>query len=265
VRCGLCQTAFDALAHLHDERWLGLSEGALAAQANRQSGQNRTMPVPSARQAHTRPAAPRTTAKPQPLVKSTAPPGVQPAAKRDPLAELNDPDLTLQLQQTSLEHAIHGQSRHVAWSLGSLLLVVALLAQIAGFHSQALLQRFPKLRYPAQQVCTLIGCQLSLPRDLTALRVLSRDVRPHPRYSGALLINATFSSEAAFSQPYPVLQLGLLASDGLWLAGRQFEPREYLDDSIQLREGMTPGAPIHVVLEVLSPKQPADSFEIDFL
>jgi hypothetical protein len=49
------------------------------------------------------------------------------------------------------------------------------------------------------------------------------------------------------------------------IASRQFTPEEYLDNSIIIKEGMSPKQPVHFVLEVTGPTEGAVSFEFRFL
>jgi hypothetical protein len=98
-----------------------------------------------------------------------------------------------------------------------------------------------------------------------AITLLNRDVRVHPVYQGVLLINATLINHAEHVQPFPDIQLALYDTDGRMTAFRQFTPGEYLDSSIPISAGMTPGLPVHIVLEVTGPTRDAVSFEFRFL
>ena len=46
--------------------------------------------------------------------------------------------------------------------------------------------------------CSFLRCELPLRVDLFRIELVSRDVRKHPRISGALLINATLVNRADF-------------------------------------------------------------------
>ena len=49
------------------------------------------------------------------------------------------------------------------------------------------------------------------------------------------------------------------------LSARRFEPREYLDQSIAVDEGMPPERPVYIVLELAGNASNAVSFEFTFL
>ena len=125
-------------------------------------------------------------------------------------------------------------------------------------------------RYPGtlpwfNRLCSTIDCSAIRYRDLAAIQLLNRDVREHPRYQNALLVNATMSNQSHTLQPYPVVQLNLFDTQGNLIAYRQFQPREYLDETINITRGMTPDSPVHFVLEVLDSAAGAVSFEFEFL
>lgn len=150
------------------------------------------------------------------------------------------------------------------WAAIGLLLVVAGAAEVTWFERDRLMARFPALRPHVELLCSRIGCSVMRERDLSAITVLNRDVRFHPRYRDALLVNATLSNSAPAAQPFPRIQLALSDTSGRIVAARAFTPEEYLDGSIDKQRGMAPGAPVHVVLEIAGVTPEAASFEIGF-
>jgi hypothetical protein len=95
--------------------------------------------------------------------------------------------------------------------------------------------------------------------------LLNRDVRLHPNYANTLLVNATMANQGDRAQPYPVIQFALFDTSGKVIAAREFAPQEYLDNSINLDQGMPVNQPVHFVLEIAGPAQGAVSFEFRFL
>jgi hypothetical protein len=168
-----------------------------------------------------------------------------------------------QLQQEEAPPA----KRHsrTLWGLAIFLLLLAGAGQAAWFNRDALLSRYPQLLPWARQVCEYFQCELIRFRDVSAIKLLNRDVRDHPRYDNALLVNATIVNQAGLIQPFPVVQLALFDTDGKLIGERKFQPAEYLDKSMDIGGGMLPGKPVHIVLEVTGPTQGAVSFEFRFL
>src|SRR5690348_6201431 len=82
------------------------------------------------------------------------------------------------------------------WTLGCVLLALLLAAQLA-WANRVELFRDPATQPWVARVCRNIPCQLPLIRDTAKLELLSRDVRPDPRTTGALTITATVRNDAA--------------------------------------------------------------------
>ncbi|MGH8567450.1 MAG: zinc-ribbon and DUF3426 domain-containing protein [Gammaproteobacteria bacterium] len=151
------------------------------------------------------------------------------------------------------------------WVALTALTILSLFAQFVWFRGAEVLRAYPGLQEPLAAVCAFAGCRLPGPRDPGAVRVMERDLREHPRYRDALLVNAILVNQAAFAQPYPILELALYDTEGAVVAGRRFEPREYLDRALDADALMPAGQPLHVVLELVGPKRPPASFEFRFL
>jgi len=80
---------------------------------------------------------------------------------------------------------------------------------------------------------------------------LNRDVRIHPRYEDALLVNATMTNLSNYTQRYPLVLLSLFNTDGKVIAYRKVEPKDYLDSSMDIEDGMAADKPVHFVLHLV--------------
>jgi hypothetical protein len=151
------------------------------------------------------------------------------------------------------------------WGIAAALLLIALLGQAAWYQREWILDYVPGLRAHWQAWCEGKACALPPRRDIALLHVVSRDVRDHPQYQDALLVNATIVNDAEFTQPFPVVELTLFDQAGVALGVRRFQPREYLDASVNVEAGMKPRQSIYVVLEIAGTSSEAVSFEFKFL
>lgn len=151
------------------------------------------------------------------------------------------------------------------WTTTSLFALLILLSQLAWFNRDRLLLEYPELKPYAKQLCDEFDCRLIRQRDARAIKLINRDVRLHPGFQDALLVNAAMQNELSVRQPYPRVQLTLFDTSGSLLGYREFMPDDYLDDSIEIDEGMPIDSPIHFVLEVSGPTAGAVSFEFRFL
>ena len=149
--------------------------------------------------------------------------------------------------------------------LALVLLLLAAAGQAAWFNRDELLTRYPQALPLARTVCEYFQCSVIRFRDAAAIKLINRDVRDHPRYADALLVNATIVNQAQLIQPFPVVQLALFDTNGKLIAERKFRPADYLDQSMDREGGMRPGQPVHIVLEVTGPTRGAVSFEFHFL
>jgi predicted Zn finger-like uncharacterized protein len=263
VQCGTCTALFNALESLRDEGLEAIPPDLLESQS----------PAPKPQEHLQGPSIYNleviTAELDMPVIPGSldSPALIVPAKDEDPLVETLPFMLEPSEEGSSAHRAAEAQGRRSQslWAGGALVLVAGLVIQYAWFHGQELLARYPELRPLSGTVCVLFGCQIPARQDLQAVRLLSRDVRPHPRYRDALLVDATFMNAADFSQPYPVLQLEFSDTSGNLLAARRFEPAEYLDKSINIQQGMPPRLPVHAVLELQWLKQTSVSFEFKFL
>ena len=158
-----------------------------------------------------------------------------------------------------------GKAGRIIWSLGSVFVLLIGITQLAWFQRDEVLSRYPELMPWAQKICERFNCDVIRFRDVSAIKLLNRDVMEHPRYEHALLVNATMSNQSRLRQPFPDIQLSLYDTEGIVIAHRIFKPEEYLDDSINITQGMAPNVPVHFVLEVTGPTEGAVSFEFKFL
>ncbi len=232
VRCGYCGARFNALLRLHDAP---LDRPAVAVMVSEPELEEPDFDIASV--------------DPPPSVVA---PGRPTPAWRPPV-NIEDED------------TVAGPGRRWGWPIVVLVLLLIGAGQIAWFQRDVLRARYPELSPYVERLCLQLGCDALRGRDLPAISVVNRDVRVHPRYQDALLVNATISNGARFAQPFPRIQLALSDSNGRVLAARAFAPAEYLDASIDQQLGMAPGAPVQVVLEIVGVGPEAVSFEIGFM
>ena len=147
------------------------------------------------------------------------------------------------------------------WLLALVLLAVlalqVVLADRARFAADA------DWRPRVEALCAVFGCDVPAWREPAALRVTSREMRPHPSVPGALLVTASFSNESRFPQAWPQLELALTDLEGQALGLRRFTPTEYLG-SAPRSERIAPGQSAIVTLEIADPGMRALAYRIDF-
>lgn len=141
-------------------------------------------------------------------------------------------------------------------------LALVLVAQCI-VAEQARLSADARWRPWMERACASLGCTLPTWHDPHAMHVLTRDVRPHPSVSDALLISASFRNEAPWPQHWPKLELTLSNLDGHAIASREFTPSEYLGLGAS-EQTIQAGQTASITLEVRDPGRQAVAFEFDF-
>ena len=111
-------------------------------------------------------------------------------------------------------------------------------------------------------LCTVFGCTVPPQRDLTAIISDSLEVRSHPGERGALLVNLSFSNQAAFAQPFPALTLRFTDTEQQLVASRRFLPGEYLQEELHTMDLMPPGTSVQAQLDIVDPGTDAVNYEV---
>lgn len=124
--------------------------------------------------------------------------------------------------------------------------------------------REPQVRPLYAMVCGVIGCELPVVRDVESLLAKNLVVRRHPERADALLVNAIIVNEAAFVQPFPVLELSFTALNGSPVKDERFEPAQYLAGEMAGATDMPPRTPVHVELTVAHPGETAVNYSLSF-
>ncbi len=151
-----------------------------------------------------------------------------------------------------------------AWASLLVMALLALLVQVAWDKRSAMFVRFPATKTAMKFVCRFVGCDVRAPLLPADVELAARDVREHPQFQDALLVNATLISRARAHARFPTIELRFHDARGGIVGARRFAPHEYLDQSIDVGRGMSPAQPVHVVLEIASPRGGADSFAFEF-
>lgn len=144
------------------------------------------------------------------------------------------------------------------------ILVLLLMFQLI-YQFRDDLNEWPVLQTGLAKMCEITGCEMAVKRDVFMIRPVDRSVQAHPSVEGAMLISLTIVNEAAFSQPYPVVEIKLSDLDEQVVAMRRFKPEEYLQDARFAEKGMSPGVLVPVVFETLDPGKNVVAYEFDFL
>lgn len=154
------------------------------------------------------------------------------------------------------------QGLRKAWLVGSLLLVLALIAQWVHYDRQELV-RHPLVGPVLNKVYEGVGLTLSPNWDVSAFELRQWGTSGVPDQNGRISVRASISNRAAFAQPYPLLRLELEDRFGESVATREFEPEEYLGDPAQAHRLLDAGDSIEADLLVADPGAEAVGYRLE--
>ncbi|MCJ7452089.1 MAG: DUF3426 domain-containing protein [Steroidobacteraceae bacterium] len=185
------------------------------------------------------------------------------AVTEPPVMPDEEPD-----SEASLAAALEGgrsrarPRRSIAWSIGGLLLVLVLLAQVTHYFRQDLV-RHPQIGPVLKDIYSRIGRPLSPNWDLAAFELRQWGNGGAPDANGQLTVRASLSNRANFAQPHPILRLELDNRFGDAIAVRDFEPAEYLKDASEASRMLGPGASAEAELLLVDPGRDAVGYQLD--
>lgn len=120
--------------------------------------------------------------------------------------------------------------RRTVWPLvlAATLLVGALLGQAAHYFRSELVVAAPALRPLLVTACAALDCDLPLPRNTDLVSIEASDLQADPAQGGALVLAATLKNRAAYAQAWPLLELTLTDVQDSALLRRVLQPADYL-------------------------------------
>lgn len=146
------------------------------------------------------------------------------------------------------------------WSLLAVGLLLGLAVQWV-HHYRHTLDANPDIGPLLRRAYALLNVDFSARVDLNAIRVRRTMVTAHETEEYALRFSTVMSNGASFPQAFPILLILVQDRWGETVAGRYFEPREYLPDNDP--DGpMLPGKRYNVDVAILDPGREAVGFQI---
>ncbi len=238
VRCGRCQTVFNAIEHLYDD------------------GPSPQLDLPIMREE----------AAPEELATTTAAPEIKADTAITSNEELPGPPLASETAQepdteSSREEPPAEEEEFLAavqkekgprwpWAIAGFLLLLLLLAQASYFFRVELAARLPGLKPALVTYCGLLDCQVTLPRDADLMSIDSSDLEADPDHANAITLTAVLRNHAPYAQAYPDLELTLNDLNDKPVARRTFRPAEYLQKGSNEKQGLAGGRELNIELHL---------------
>jgi predicted Zn finger-like uncharacterized protein len=141
-------------------------------------------------------------------------------------------------------------------------LVLLLIVQ-AVHHSRATLARHPRVGAALVGVYDALGLALTPDWNLHAYEIRQWGVVSDPAKPGSLKVRASVTNLAEFAQPYPLLKLMLEDRWGDQVRARAFEPAEYLDPGVAPERLLAPAQKVNATIDIVDPGPDAEGFRFD--
>lgn len=108
------------------------------------------------------------------------------------------------------------------------LLVLLLLAQATYFFRNEIALHLPGTKPWLQRVCEILSCRIDLPRDADQLAIESSELEADAKRPDTFILHVLLRNHAPYAQALPSLELTLTDTREQMIARRIFSPADYL-------------------------------------
>ncbi len=133
-----------------------------------------------------------------------------------------------------------GRTLRIAMMLGSVVLLIAFLAQALMAFRNDIAARFPETKTALSKVCRLLGCQVGLLTQSDAVSIESSELQAVTPEQGVFAFTLLLRNHSTTLQAWPYLELVLNDANEKPIARRVFTPREYLAQGQNPDSGFAP-------------------------
>jgi len=258
VRCGHCNTVFDALLSLSDN---------FVDDNFSDTAKSPLLETQSAPQSMLLSVAGKAEEKPKNLSRHT-----EVIHKDEETIESTEQDI--ENAEPDVYFPEQFQATQPKFLFGWLILVVLLVLILASQHLHFNSYRFsqnPIYRPILEQLCQISNCPMPLQHDIDKIVVVEgTQVLPNEQLKEILDIKLRFRNQAEFVQSYPLLKITFSDTTGQMVAQRIFKPLEYLASQAikteAIQQGLQPQQISDVFIQIVDPApQLSLGFEVLFL
>jgi len=140
------------------------------------------------------------------------------------------------------------RGRLLAWSFAALLAFGLLVMQAAYVLRAELAVSQPELRPMLAELCTLLECDIPLPRKAELVSIEASDLHPDTERKNLLALSATLKNRAPYAQAFPQLEVTLTDIRDQPLVRKVLTPAEYLPEGADEHAGFAGNADLAVSL-----------------
>ena len=136
------------------------------------------------------------------------------------------------------------------WNSGSILLSIYLLLQALFFLRVDIAARLPGVKPAMLQICELLKCTIPLPQKIDLLSIESSELQSDPNQPSIITLHAQLRSRASYAMTYPDIELTLTDIRDTALARRTFKPANYLLPAENEQLGIPPNREVSIKLHL---------------
>jgi predicted Zn finger-like uncharacterized protein len=130
-----------------------------------------------------------------------------------------------------------GRTLRVLMSIGSIVLLIAVVAQGAYMFRNQLAALLPQTTPILAKACALIGCDVGFPAQIDAVSIESSELQTLAPDQNIFVLNALLRNRSSMTQAWPNIELTLNDTNEKPIARRIFLPREYLASEMDAQKG----------------------------
>lgn len=132
----------------------------------------------------------------------------------------------------------YGRAATIGYSLGALLLVLALAGQAVTTFRNTLAAAMPALKPALSAACTTLGCKIELPTQIDGLVIEQGELQTLS--DSAFSFTTLLRNQNRSAQAWPSIELTLDDANDKRILRRVFTPRDYLGADAALDKGFAP-------------------------
>lgn len=136
------------------------------------------------------------------------------------------------------------------WGTGSILLLLVLLLQTVYFLRVEIAARLPGIKPVITLICVALDCTIPLPQQIDLLSIESSELEADTTQANIITLHALLRSRAAYTLAYPSIELTLTDTQDNALARRSFGPAEYLPSGENITLGFPPNREASIKLHL---------------
>ena len=137
-----------------------------------------------------------------------------------------------------------------SWHIGALIMLALLLAQASYFFRVELAARLPGLKPVLVAGCMLLKCTIPLPQKADQMSIESSELEADPQHINFIMLNAILRNRAPYALAFPNLELTLTDVFDEVLARRIFVPAEYIQAGENEMQGLASSRETNIKLHL---------------